>query len=58
MIMNAYKGKKFSVVSPQNIFEALGVLAKKEQRTISQMAAMLIAEALTARGMTIDANKE
>jgi CopG-like RHH_1 or ribbon-helix-helix domain, RHH_5 len=56
--MNAYKGKKFSVVSPQNIFEVLGVLAKKEQRTISQMATMLIAEALTARGMTIDADKE
>ena len=56
---NNYKGRRFSVISSQELFVNLETLAKKEERTISQMAAMLIKEALLNRGIkTVNEEEE
>jgi hypothetical protein len=48
-----YKGKKFSVVTPMGIYNLITELAKKESRTVSQMATLLIKDGLLNRGLEI-----
>jgi hypothetical protein len=47
-----YKGKKLSVIFPDNIFDILEKLATDDARSNSSMAIILIKEALKARGHT------
>lgn len=49
-----YKGRKFTIVSPQSVYKLIAGIAKNEQRTVSQMATLLLTEALKHRGYNTD----
>ena len=49
MPRNVYKGKRLTVTMPDEVLSYIEGLAKKETRTASQTALVLIQEAIAAR---------
>ncbi|NMG11238.1 hypothetical protein [Brasilonema sp. UFV-L1] len=51
MTVDKYRGKKISVVFPQELFEVIEKLATDESRSNSMMVVQLCKEALKQRGL-------
>jgi metal-responsive CopG/Arc/MetJ family transcriptional regulator len=49
MTVDKYKGKKLSVVFPQEVFQEIEELSEAETRSMSQMVVQLVKEALSSR---------
>ncbi len=55
---NEYKGKRVTVTMPTEVFDALEKLAKKEVRSNSQAALLLIQEGLRVRNLISESDSE
>jgi hypothetical protein len=55
---NEYKGKRVTVTMPSEVFDALEKLAKKEVRSNSQAALLLIQEGLRERNLISEPDSE